>query len=129
MSIFLITEHQCVPVRPYHPDHGFHTLLLLLVLLLVSTFEPRESASSKLHLARNSIFQSILLLPSTECHGRKSSSTSRPHASMNKDSEVVLFMPAAAAIRLLKFSLSVGAILAGTPSTFLLASCLHAATS
>ena len=93
MSIFA-PEYQCVPLRPFlYPDHGFHTSLLLLHLLPFSTFEPRESASSKLLSARNSISLSIL-----------SSTNSKPYASMNKDSKVVLFLPAAAAICLLNFN-------------------------
>ena len=39
-------------------DHGSHTSLLLRALSPVSTFGPLEPASSKLLLARDSIFQS-----------------------------------------------------------------------
>ena len=38
----------CASAAILCPDHGFHTSLLLLVLFPVSTFEPRESSSSKL---------------------------------------------------------------------------------
>ena len=67
VNCFPITENQCVPVRLFLcVDHMSHTSLLLQALSPVSTFGPPEPASSKLLFARDSIFQSKLLLPNTE---------------------------------------------------------------
>ena len=113
MSFFcLITEHQCVPVRPFCTQvTSFHTSLLLQVLSPLSTSEHLEFASSTLLFVHDAIFQSKLLLPSTEWPRWKvPSSTSKPYASMNKDRKVVLLLPATAANCLLNFRFSVGAI-------------------
>ena len=106
VNFYLITEHQCVPSRPFSTQiTGFthHCFAGLLTCL-------RESSSSKLLSARNSISLSILLLPKTYEPWEISSSTSWPYVSMNKDREVELFLLVAAAICLLNFNLSVGDI-------------------
>ena len=66
-------------------------------------------ASSTLLCVHDAIFPSRLL-PSTKWPRSKVPPPSEPHASINKDREVVLFLPAAAAICLLNFNLSVGTI-------------------
>ena len=92
-----------MPLRPFYAQIAGLTHHCSCGSSPVSTFVPRESASSKLLSARDSIFLSKLLLPNTERPWWRALplSTSRPCASTNKDSEVALFLPAAAAICLL----------------------------
>ena len=96
----------CANAAILYPDHGSDTSLPLQVLSPVSTSELLEFASSTLLIVHAAIFRSRLLLAKVG----SSSSASRPHASMNKDREVVLFLLAAAATCLLNFNLPVGAL-------------------
>ena len=92
---------QGVPMRPlFYPNHGSRTQLLLQVLLPASMIEPLEFASSTLLFSR-------CHFPVQTPFAQYWVAKVRPYASTNKDKEVVLFLPAAAAaICLLNFNLS-----------------------
>ena len=79
-----------------------------------SSLPPRLNFSNLIHpsffFAPNTIFP--IQTPSSQqfvARVERSSSTSRPKASIKRDNEVALFLPAAADICLLNFNLSVGA--------------------
>ena len=83
----------CANAAILYPNHGSRTSLLLQVLSPVSTSELPEFAPSTLLFVRGAIF--LVQTLSAQCWVAKvesSSSTSRPHASMNKDSDVVHFV-------------------------------------
>ena len=88
-SDFAFKYHGC-------PDHGSRTSLLLQVLSPVSTTELLELVSSKLLFVHDA---KRLNLPSTEWPRWRVPPLLRGHMlPMNEDSEVELFLPAAASI-------------------------------